>query len=281
MIKRATKMLRCSSRTVLTDNTYITFSTLHYAVQVCLSKGHVPLQVGGGDGGGEGAASTAFLANMPAMAVDDNSPEGEAERGQGARYQGNAVDTRDESDKEDDSIGGSSPQNSVDDAGGASVDDGGGERGKAAGTGKECKTLVRNCGLLYEGHTVCKGKKEVMHGQGVYMNSMHTGNMGDAVGTNDFLWQSYKGEFNNDKMSGQGSCGAFFLPPCQSGRLSVRVAAQCELLLLSSPCATRGKLRVVSFASDVPGCRVQGQSHLSMGLYSRAACATTVRSRAF
>ena len=156
-----------------------------------------------------------------------------------------------------------------------------GERREAVGASKGCKRLVRNCGLLYEGHTVCKGKKEVMHGQGVYMNSMHTGNMGDAVGTNDFLWQSYKGEFNNDKMSGQGSCGAFFLPPCQSGRLSVRVAAQCELLLLSSPRATRGKLRVVSFASDVPGCRVQGQSHLSMGLYSRAACATTVRSRAF
>ena len=114
MIKRATKMLRCSLRTVLTDNTYITFPTLHYAVQVCLSKGHVPLQVGGGDGGGEGAASTAVSANMPAMAVDDNSPEGEAERGQGARYQGNAVDTRDESDKEDDSVGGSAPRKLAD-----------------------------------------------------------------------------------------------------------------------------------------------------------------------
>ena len=43
-----------------------------------------------------------------------------------------------------------------------------------------------------------------MHGKGVYTNLMHYESL-DAVGTNGFLWKKYEGDFENDKMTGQGT----------------------------------------------------------------------------
>ena len=64
--------------------------------------------------------------------------------------------------------------------------------------------LQRRCGLMYEGEVQVRGKKEVMHGKGVYTNLMHYESL-DAVGTNGFLWKKYEGDFENDKMTGQGT----------------------------------------------------------------------------
>ena len=64
--------------------------------------------------------------------------------------------------------------------------------------------LQRRCGLMYEGEVQVRGKKEVMHGKGVYTNLMHHESL-DAVGTNGFLWKKYEGDFENDKMTGQGT----------------------------------------------------------------------------